>query len=251
MLRKFNGMKTKPVNLFTLIELLVVIAIIAILASLLLPALKRARDYAYQTQCLSTLKQFGYATDMYLVDYDGWCIPTAYDWRTVGSTTTYTQQWYGGSNSVVLTPVIKQYMNVACHPTSNAWPISCICPKATTSLATAYNASDGHKDYKIESSYGINITSNAPVPPVDPAYKITKVVNPSQKALFADAVDWQAGLWGNSNASYATYLVKGENYVNCGIAWRHFGGSNMVCHDGHAESKRYSDTTKSVNWQQW
>ncbi|MHC4758510.1 MAG: type II secretion system protein [Planctomycetota bacterium] len=67
--------KVRISKAFTLIELLVVISIIALLMSITFPALRKAREQAKRSVCLSNLRQIGQSIFIYANDNEGKLIP--------------------------------------------------------------------------------------------------------------------------------------------------------------------------------
>jgi prepilin-type N-terminal cleavage/methylation domain-containing protein/prepilin-type processing-associated H-X9-DG protein len=201
---------------FTLVELLVVIAIIAILASMLLPALSRARQVAAATDCLSRMKQIGLATTSYVGDWDGIMPPAIY--LDSGSGVSWPIVNLSGSQ----TPYYDGYL-----PLTADWNGPFMCQ--TYSNDTIQPRAQITSASKLKVSYTYNHEAGWEVPSYkSPPLKLSRVQQTDQKAYLVD------GIYRNATKTWYSLLATD---IGSGLSLpmdRHVGGSNnLLFLDGH------------------
>lgn len=211
---------------FTLIELLVVIAIIAILASMLLPALNKARDKAKSLKCLNNMKTIGTYFAFYQDSQNGFLPATFYDAAGAASGSIY-KSWMNmmieaaAVKSVGALGAAQEYIN---PPGAYKRTARCnnYCPNIDQDVNWRY-------------SYSMPYTGNFPgvggnILTTPSQYtNASQIKNPSTTVALVENAGGNNGMISFTAAQGSPYFT----FIN------HNYGSNFLFADAHASWQKY------------
>ncbi|WDE98870.1 prepilin-type N-terminal cleavage/methylation domain-containing protein [Lentisphaera profundi] len=204
---------------FTLIELLVVIAIIGILASLMLPALGKAREKSRMAVCKSNMKQIGTMIYMYGDDNDNYFPLT--DWANHISWDDSVSAYDGRNMS---------YAQKSAAAVPNAYN-SAIYACPSDELQRSHTRTYTPSEYRLDKSWAPGIAQNLD------SLNMGDINSPSNTLMMAEVSD-AVNLMGSRGLA----AVPAGSYVNYLIPHDGLFGANYLMADGSVKKLTYSAT---------
>jgi prepilin-type N-terminal cleavage/methylation domain-containing protein/prepilin-type processing-associated H-X9-DG protein len=227
---------------FTLIELLVVIAIIAILATILLPAIHRAKAKAQGIVCLNNIKQLQLAWYLYAED-NGNQVPRNYWWEfgppgwVAGTMTFDPVQPFYRDNTNLLYLIDPKFASIGSY-VNDAKIYKCPGDKSTVRIdgtihsrvrSMAMNFYIG-AEWLREAYFGGWRRYHSTAEIIDPAPSKIWVFIDEHADTITDGAFWL-------RAGYPSSIVLGVDLP----ASYHNGGGNLSFADGHVETRKWVD----------